>query len=163
MMQSAELTKCSLSTLLLQALTPQMLNATACLDWLLQAIHAGWVVCPHCNQEIQSDRQRKAFRSLGRVCCKSCGRWFDSRTGTVLAGTTLSPREIILLALLLEVRIPVGEIAERLGLHETTVRDWRDRISTGGRFCAADNVEGNARGGGGGGVPLTLKTREELS
>ena len=64
-------------------------------------------------------------------CCKDCGKYFDARTGTVLAGTTLDFRQVLLLSLLLAVGVPVRQVADRLQLHESTVRDWRDRLSLG--------------------------------
>lgn len=118
----------NLPALLLADLGPDLLNATGCLNWLLRVIHGDRATCPECGHEIQSERQLTAFREMRRVCCKQCNRWFDCKTGTILQATTLPPRRIVLLALLLGIGLPVREIADRIGIHETTVRDWRDRL-----------------------------------
>ena len=136
MPQVAKIEKKPLPVELMQTITFGMLNDTACCDWLLQYFHGDGFACPHCDQEITSERQRDAFQGGKRVCCKGCGRWFDHRSGTVLAATTLAPRQILLLALLIGAGLSPREIADRLGLHESTVRDWRARMSlTGPRVC----------------------------
>lgn len=124
----------SIPARLLQGMVPALLDHAACLGWLLQEIHGGRAACPECGRDLDSDRQAAAFRAGKRVCCKQCGRWFDYRTGTILSATTLSPREVILLSMLLAVGIPVREVAERLELHEGTVRDWRDRLTLPGQL-----------------------------
>ncbi len=139
----------SIPARLLAGMVPALLDHDACLRWLLQEIHGGRCACPECGQDLESERQAGAFRSEKRVCCKSCGRWFDYRTGTILSATTLSPREIILLSMLLAVGTPVREVAERLDLHETTVRDWRERLSIPGlRDSHTHRDQKGARRGG---------------
>ena len=114
---------------LLQTISADLFDDAACRSWLLHYLHAGGSTCPECRQEITSERQLDSFRSGKRVCCKACGRWFDQRTGTVIACTTLGPRRILLLALLIAAGLTTREIGDRLQLHESTVRDWRDRLS----------------------------------
>lgn len=129
MTQLADITSKSIRTALLEGLSVSHLADSACFDLLLQVLHGSRTECPECHQEIQSDRQRQSFRTGGRVCCKNCGRWFDRRTGTILAATTLSARQIILLAVLIGQGLTASEIAGRLDLNEGTVRDWRERLS----------------------------------
>lgn len=126
MLQSDSTATVSIQEAALQALRPEMLDATACLSWLLQTLHGSTPVCPQCRRTVDAI---DSFRARKRVCCKGCGKFHDYRTGTILSGTTLSPRVVYVLALLLAIGQPVREIAERLGLHEGTVRDWRDRMT----------------------------------
>lgn len=130
MLQLSEITG-NLPVDLVNNLTADMLDQAACLEWLLHVLHNGRAVCAGCGNDIISDRQRAAFMGLKRVCCKDCGRWFDAKTGTILSATTLEPRQVLLLALLLGIGRPVAEISARIGIHESTVRDWRDRLTTG--------------------------------
>lgn len=147
---------------LLAGMVPALLDHSACLQWLLQEIHGGRCACPECDRELDSERQAAAFRNEKRVCCKACGRWFDYRTGTILSATTLSPREIILLSMLLAVGMPVREVAERLELHETTVRDWRERLSfTGLRGSHTQRDKKGARRGGEGCLPRSAAASNE--
>jgi len=142
MLQVADISKTPLPAALLETITVGLLDDTTCRDWLLQYFHGDLHACPHCEQSLTSFRQQDAFRFGKRVCCKSCGRWFDHRTGTVLAATTLTAPQILLLALLLGSGRPLQEIATRLGLHETTVRDWRDRLSLPGQSVSASRETG---------------------
>lgn len=143
----------SIPARLLRGMVPALLDHDACLQWLLREIHGDRCACPECGRDLDSERQAAAFRSEKRVCCKHCGRWFDYRTGTILSATTLSPREVILLSMLLAVGTPVREVAERLDLHETTVRDWRERLSIPGLWVSdtqRDKKGARRRGGEGG-------------
>jgi transposase-like protein len=128
-MQVTDSTEKTICAALLERFVATALDDTACRDLLLSVLQPGQTVCPECGSSLSTNRQEQTFRSGGRVCCKECGRWFDHRTGTILSGTTLSVREIIYLVLLLGQGLPIKTIANRMDLHEGTVRDWRERVS----------------------------------
>lgn len=121
----------NLPGVVLAGISSEILQPDMCRQVILQHFHQGGAVCPECAAPILTERAVASFWSGARVCCKGCGKWFDARTGTVLAGTTLGFQEVYLLALLLASGRPVRQIADRLQLHEGTVRDWRDRLTLG--------------------------------
>lgn len=121
----------TLPAAVLAGVSEDLLQVDHCRMMILQKIHGDRPACPECRAEILTPRALVSFWSGARVCCKECGKYFDARTGTVLAGTTLDFRQVLLLSLLLSVGIPARQVAVRLRLHESTVRDWRDRLSLG--------------------------------
>jgi len=129
-LQSTYFASDTLPAAVLSGISAELLGEGECRAFILRQIHQR-ACCPGCLVEIQGERAQASFWSGARVCCKSCGKYFDARTGTVLAGTTLDFRRVLLLALLFGAGVPVRQVADRLQLHESTVRDWRDRLSLG--------------------------------
>lgn len=121
----------TLPAVALEILAPEFLDAGYIRADLLRRLHAGRAACPDCGRDIPTEKGISAFWEERSVRCGGCGRHFDARTGTFLEGTRLDCREVFILALLLRIGMPTRLIADRLGLHETTVRDWRDRLSLG--------------------------------
>ena len=115
----------------LDVLAPEFLDADHVRADLLRRLHGDRAACPDCDRDIPTKKGISAFWEERAVRCGGCGRHFDARTGTMLEGTRLDCRTVWLLALLLRIGLPARQIADRLGLHETTVRDWRDRLSLG--------------------------------
>lgn len=111
--------------------SPVMFDADSCRMWVLQKIHVAGAKCPHCQAAVTGSRSIETFWSRGRIVCKSCKRFFDAHTGTILAGSSFDYQEIFFLSFLLGIGRPVKSISECLGVSESTVRDWRDRLSIG--------------------------------
>jgi transposase-like protein len=133
MTQSVENTT-SMTVRAIREFSTDALDADWCRSWVLQHIHGSLAGCPHCDQVIGDERRQETFWRRGRLRCNKCGRYFDAHTGTILAGTSLDYREIYLLAFLLGAGLPVREVSKRLGINESTVRDWRDRLTHGQRM-----------------------------
>src|SRR5947207_14078204 len=67
------------------------------------------------------DRKRQRYR------CKSCGRTFSARRGTMLEGLRKPTELIVIVVTLLAYGCPVQAIVKAFGLDERTVASWRDR------------------------------------
>lgn len=130
-MQSANVEPLTLPAAAVRDLRPNLLRDDRCQEWLFQNIHRNEAKCPECGEILQTERARASFFGRKRVRCQKCGKFFDYRTGTILAGTSLQAETIYLLSLLLGLGLPDRQISDLLGLDRGTVRDWRDRLSIG--------------------------------
>jgi len=104
----------------------QFLDEEHCRQWILKKVHGETGHCPNC--QVVSEPQDRFF-SGARMKCRSCGKYYTALTGTFLCGTQFDFREIILLALFLEIGVANLYIAILLGVDQETVRIWRNRFN----------------------------------
>jgi transposase-like protein/IS1 family transposase len=71
-------------------------------------------------------------RKRPRYRCKSCGKTFSAKEGTLFAGLRKPMEVIVLVVTLLAYGCPVQAIVHAFSLEERTVASWRDRA---GRHC----------------------------
>lgn len=94
------------------------------------------VFCP--NHECKARGQSGAGNIVShgrkrlRYKCKSCGKTFSGRQGTLFAGLRSDSTLVVIVITLLTYGCPVQAIVQAYGLDERTVADWRDRA---GRHC----------------------------
>jgi IS1 family transposase len=69
-------------------------------------------------------------RSRPRYRCKTCGKTFSAREGTMLAGLRKPTDLIVIVVTLLAYGCPVQAIVPAFGLDERTVASWRERAGT---------------------------------
>ena len=69
-------------------------------------------------------RQRPRYR------CKTCGKTFSAKEGTLFAGLRKPTELIVVVITLLAYGCPVQAIVQAFGLDERTVASWRDRAGT---------------------------------
>src|SRR6266699_6232812 len=69
-------------------------------------------------------RQRPRYR------CKTCGKTFSAKEGTMFAGLRKPTEVIVTVVTLLAYGCPVQAIVHAFGLDERTVASWRDRAGT---------------------------------
>jgi len=67
------------------------------------------------------DRKRQRYR------CRSCGRTFSARRGTMFEGLRTATQLVVIVVTLLAYGCPVQAIVQAYGLDERTVASWRDR------------------------------------
>jgi len=115
---------------LLAAFGPEFLDDGVCRDWVLRRLHPAGAFCPGCGAGIQGDNRLQRFWSGLRLTCPSCGKFFTALTGTFLARSQQSFRELVLLAFLLEAGFSNTETARLVGNHTNTVRMWRLKFDT---------------------------------
>src|SRR6266446_5902910 len=71
-------------------------------------------------------------RSRPRYRCKTCGKTFSAKEGTLFAGLRKPTEVIVQVVTLLAYGCPVQAIVHAFELDERTVASWRDRA---GRHC----------------------------
>jgi len=109
------------------SISPLMLNERYCRDTILELLHGNNPKCPRCS-ELISLQQLHGFCELRRVRCYNCGAFFTAYTGTFLSGSQLSPTQIILIAIFLELGLSNTEIAKYSDLSTETIRLWRNKF-----------------------------------
>src|SRR5213076_2883674 len=76
-----------------------------------------------------------------RYRCKTCGKTFSAKEGTMLEGLR-KPRELIVIVVtLLAYGCPIQAIVHAYGLDERTVASWRDRAGAHCQMVHHDLVE----------------------
>src|SRR5579859_1737425 len=71
-------------------------------------------------------------RTRPRYRCKTCGKTFSARAGTMFAGLRKPTEVIVIVVTLLAYGCPLQAIVQAFGLDERTVASWRDRA---GKQC----------------------------
>ena len=112
------------------AFGPEFLDDGFCRDWVLRRLHPAGVFCPGCGAAIVGDNRLQRFWSGLRLTCPACGKFFTALTGTFLARSQQSFRELVLLAFLLEAGFSNTETARLVRNHPNTVRMWRLKFET---------------------------------
>jgi transposase-like protein len=108
---------------------PELLDPDACRKVVFENLHPAGGKCPSCGQGIGEGVKAERFMMGARVVCPSCGKRFSAVTGTILAGSHLDPRAVVLLIFMLAEGIRVGRISEILNLDRSTVRTWKEKIT----------------------------------
>jgi transposase-like protein len=107
-----------------------LLDESVAARWTFDFLHTDGKKCPYCKVAITDDARLKRWYRGGRVKCSSpdCGRFYTSRTGTLLDGSTLTPSEFYLLKVLIENEVSVSNIAAIIPVNQETVKRWAQRI-----------------------------------
>ena len=95
--------------------------------WVLKTLHPDGGRCPGCG-EIVPEKSRGVFWRCGRVKCRHCGKYFTGLTGTFLSGCQQDFRTIILLAVLIGLGVPSGQISSIVRMSEDSIRIWRRKF-----------------------------------
>lgn len=96
--------------------------------WMIDSFHLDGKRCPHCQTEIADEVRLTRWYQTERIKCSGCGVFFTSLTGTPLHGSTLDPRELYLLQVLLELNVEAETIATIISVNKETVKRWRQRF-----------------------------------
>lgn len=96
--------------------------------WMIDSLHLDGKKCPHCGTPINDESRLVRWYQTERIKCSSCDRFFTSLTNTILHGSTLDPREMYLLRVLLELDVEPDTIASIVDVNKETVKRWRKRL-----------------------------------
>jgi putative transposase len=106
------------------------------------------MACPHCNSPETTKRPGSTSLGYSRFACRSCGRRFNERTGT-LFNDLQYPTDIVLKAVLwrLRYKLSLRDVAELLlvrgfSVTHETVRQWEARFAP----LLADRLREKRRG-----------------
>lgn len=118
-----------------------LLDETRCKHWLLESLHPDGVTCPHCGRLLDDERLKLVFFDLKRIGCTECGRRFNAYTETPFEHTQLSPRQIVLLFLMLRSGIRASDICRLAEVSAASVVRWRDFLASQGEQLGQRVVE----------------------
>lgn len=105
---------------------PDMLCETACRHWIVRATRGTDPACPFCGDRFDGNRVARLLAGKKVVC--GCGRKSSPRSGTILEGSTLSDRQIMLIMVMLHWEMSPYQISALAGCDHQTVYNWRNRL-----------------------------------
>jgi transposase-like protein len=101
-----------------------------------EQMNASQVFCPNLECMARGQVGQGNIVSHGRkrprYRCKTCGKTFSAKEGTLFAGLRKPTEMIVLVVTLVAYGCPIQAIVHAFGLDERTVASWRDRA---GRQC----------------------------
>src|SRR6266852_4618570 len=101
-----------------------------------EQMNASQVFCPNLECMARGQVGQGNIVSHGRerprYRCKTCGKTFSAKEGTMFAGLRKPTEMIVMVVTLLAYGCPVQAIVHAFGLDERTVASWRDRA---GKHC----------------------------
>lgn len=95
-----------------------------CRVWLLNSLHHGQINCPKCQTRQDLEHIAEKFYSLQRIRCAKCESRFNALSRTVMSGTKLDARQIVLLFVLKRAGVQNRTIAKLAGVSESTACRW---------------------------------------
>lgn len=111
------------------AFTAEFLDEARCRQWFIERYYPDGICCPDCKAPIESERSRATFLDLRRFTCAACGSQPKATKGTVLQDSPLTPRDLYLLSILIDLDIDDRETARIVGVSRETVGNWRDKFA----------------------------------
>lgn len=101
-----------------------------------ESMNASRQFCPHleCKARGQVGQGNIVIHSQKRprYRCKTCGKTFSAKEGTLFAGLRKPTELVVIVVTLLAYGCPIQAIVHAFGLDERTVASWRDRA---GKHC----------------------------
>jgi len=98
---------------------------------LTEQMNASQIFCPNLECKARGQVGQGTIVSHGRkrprYRCKTCGKTFSAKEGTLFAGLRKPTEVIVVVVTLLAYGCPVQAIVHAFGLDERTVAGWRDR------------------------------------
>ena len=106
---------------------PRFLDEEFCRGFLFDLVHMGEFTCPYCGYDIM-EKYFDDFYKNNPIYCPGCRKDFRASTGTILSSSKLNSRQIVLLAVMLELSRSVESIAERLGIARQAIPRWKRKL-----------------------------------
>jgi transposase-like protein len=105
-----------------------LLDNTACLEWLEQHLHPEGMRCPRCGAaERRSARRAAAFPAYR---CRACDRFYTVLTGTSFAKTRQTPAKLVLILRGIAKGEPTARLARELGVSRRQMHTLRQRVQS---------------------------------
>lgn len=85
-------------------------------------------ICRYCQKSVP-ERHLKRFYDGKEVYCNQCNSRFYAQTGTILAGTKLSFKQILKILCMLDMEKKTREIAMLADVEPHTIQRWRQKLT----------------------------------
>lgn len=96
--------------------------------FLAKLLHPNGPHCRKCGVSFTDKRRIDRFYRFERIQCPTCSAFCTAATGTIVHKSEFEAREIILLAIGIELGISDKAIAKLLACSSETIRTWRLKI-----------------------------------
>ena len=111
------------------AFSAKFLDEAFCTRIFLDMAYGRQAHCPECKTEITDIKQAGRYYALLKFTCQNCRRRLSAKKGTILENCSLTPRQYILLAVLLESEFSTKDIKRLVGISDESVRQWREKLN----------------------------------
>lgn len=112
----------------LEGFGPDFLDEVRCREWVIRQLHPAAFSCPGCGEAVTGESRVSKFTGGERLSCASCGKKFNALTGTLLSGSHLGYRKLVLLLWLIGQKFSPVQISGLVGIDPTTVRGWKNKL-----------------------------------
>ncbi|MEA3427695.1 MAG: hypothetical protein U9Q84_00450 [Thermodesulfobacteriota bacterium] len=85
-------------------------------------------ICRICKKPVP-ERHLKRYYNGKVVYCKECNSQFNAQAGTILAGTKLFFKQVLLILIMADLNFKTGQIAKRTGVKRHTIARWRHKLT----------------------------------
>jgi transposase-like protein len=111
----------------------ELLDDHESLAWVERHFHPKGLRCPGCGATREEAREfRRHKRGFVDYRCQNCQRTYNLYTGTLFAGSNLTPRRVVLLIRGICKGEPATVLAEELSLSRQCIHRWRKRLQANG-------------------------------
>jgi transposase-like protein len=111
----------------------ELLDDHESLAWVERHFHPKGLRCPGCGATREEAREfRRHKRGFVDYRCHNCQRTYNLYTGTLFAGSNLTPRRVVLLIRGICKGEPATVLAEELSLSRQCIHRWRKRLQANG-------------------------------
>lgn len=93
--------------------------------FVAKLLHQDGPHCPTCGEAFTDERRQDRWYRFERIQCPQCKVFCTAATGTILHKSEFDSREIVLLAVLLELAITDKQVAAIMTCSTETIRVWR--------------------------------------
>ena len=104
-----------------------LLDESACYDYLVEALHPDGLACPRCRGTHLAVHRSHREPVLDYRCA-ACGRVFNAWTGTALQGTQRSPGQLVLILRGIVQGTPTAQLARELSCSRRHLLGLRHRL-----------------------------------
>jgi transposase-like protein len=111
----------------------ELLDDHESLAWVERHFHPKGLRCPGCGATREEAREfRRHKGGFVDYRCHNCQRTYNLYTGTLFAGSNLTPRRVVLLIRGICKGEPATVLAEELSLSRQCIHRWRKRLQANG-------------------------------
>jgi transposase-like protein len=106
----------------------ELMDESACYEFLIGLLHPGGLACPHCGDRDRLKVHRRDRAPILAYRCTACRRIGTGFTKTALQGTKRRPIELVLILRGIAQGVSTAQLARELGCSRPELLEFRHRL-----------------------------------
>ena len=106
----------------------ELMDESACYEFLVGLLHPDGLACPHCGDRGQLEVHRRDRAPILIYRCSACRRIFNAFAGTTLQGTKRRPIELVLILRGIAQGVSTAQMAREPGCSRPELLAFRHRL-----------------------------------